>query len=218
MIRVPASLTTALVALAAIAATLGADGWARALIADRAAIADGEVWRLVTGPLVHADLGHLARDVLTLLVLGLGWGRRLGRDFGPFLAIGIAASCAAAFVDPTVGRVFGLSGATHALLVAVLLLEREPARQRGRAATALWWTLLTMVGLKVGAELVTGQLLFGVGDLGPAVWSHVAGCGLGAAYGLARWPRGACCARTGTVSSGHVDERSPTTRRAFAGR
>ncbi len=37
---------------------------------DRAGIAADEWWRLVTGHLVHGDLGHLAANVLALIILG----------------------------------------------------------------------------------------------------------------------------------------------------
>ena len=38
---------------------------------DRAGIEAGEWWRLLTGHLVHADMAHLAANVLALVLLGI---------------------------------------------------------------------------------------------------------------------------------------------------
>ena len=41
-----------------------------ALVYDRAAIGNGEIWRLATGHLVHLDLQHLGYNIGALLALG----------------------------------------------------------------------------------------------------------------------------------------------------
>ena len=56
---------------------LAADGMLPALRYERAAVLDGEVWRLATGHFVHADLRHLGWNVLGVLIV---WGL-FARDY-----------------------------------------------------------------------------------------------------------------------------------------
>lgn len=173
-------LSTLLLGGLAVAATLGQSFWGAELVADRAAIVQGEAWRLLTGPLFHADIPHLLRDVATLVPLGLGWGHRLGRRFIPFLVAALAVPFAATFVfEPDTGRLFGLSGATHALLVYALASD-------ARRASWAWRLLCLAVVVKLAGELWTGDLLFPVEGLRAAVTCHVSGAALGLAVGLWR--------------------------------
>ena len=60
--------------LAATLVALQASGWRRALEYRRAAVLHGQLWRLLTGSLVHLGWAHLLRDVTGLLLLWLLFG------------------------------------------------------------------------------------------------------------------------------------------------
>ena len=88
------------------------------------AVFDGEVWRLVTGHLVHADGPHLAWNGLALAVLGLliereGRGLLLGALTGGIVSV------SALLLSPlsSLALYCGLSGVLNSLLVIALYLE-----------------------------------------------------------------------------------------------
>ena len=99
---------------------------------DRAAVLDGEIWRLWTGHLVHGSPYHLAWDVAALVGLGLLFERALGRHFtrlvlvgGAFVGGGVLA------LQPGVETYLGLSGVLNTIWVggAVLAARGERARR-----------------------------------------------------------------------------------------
>jgi len=109
--------------LAAIAASLW---WSlgpapNALVFDRSAIDAGEIWRLVTGHLVHSDAGHMTWNIGALILIGLlleEYGRL--RMMAAVLA-GILAVDAGLWWGMTdIQRYCGLSGMLNALLVVAL--------------------------------------------------------------------------------------------------
>ena len=94
------------------------------LMYDRAGIAAGEWWRLVTGHLVHADLGHLAANVLALVILGgvLESLQRLGIKMMFLLALfGIVVIDAVLWLKlPGLDRYCGFSGVLNTLFIAAV--------------------------------------------------------------------------------------------------
>lgn len=94
------------------------------LMYDRAGIATGEWWRLVTGHLVHADLGHLVVNVLALVILGgvLESLQRLGiKTLLLLVSFGIVVIDAALWLDlPGLVRYCGFSGILNALFIAAV--------------------------------------------------------------------------------------------------
>src|SRR5512136_1527539 len=92
----------------------------RLLRYDRVALADGEVWRLVTAHLVHLDFRHA---LLNCLGLALVWAL-FARDFSPrqwaaiLLAALIAIDAGLWFADSTVLWYVGSSGALHGVMAA----------------------------------------------------------------------------------------------------
>lgn len=163
----------ALAALA-VAATLASDGIGGALAADRGALGAGELWRLWTGPLRHADPAHLTRDLLGLLGLAVMMRGRLGaRATGGLIALGLPLPVIGALVgDGTLAGYYGLSGLVHALCVVALA---------DLAATHPRWALPLAValGAKLWFELTTGTLWVPLDGTRPAVWGHAAGVALG---------------------------------------
>jgi rhomboid family GlyGly-CTERM serine protease len=145
------------------------------------AIREGQVWRLLTGNLVHWSLEHFFLDWLAFLALGLLYGRRFGRSY-PWLLLWIAAVVGLAewlfWPEQTLCR--GLSGVTAGQFAAALWLEctvalRTPSRWlwvAPAAAIFLFW-------LAYGA--VTGHGFF-VTDV--AALAHMSGAAAAVSFCL----------------------------------
>ena len=111
-------------------AELWGDGGRLALRYDRAAVAAGELWRLITGHLVHLGPSHLAMNVLALAILAVvlpalaTWRQWLLTFLSSalFIDIGLFA------FHPSVEWYVGLSGVLHGLLFAGLVagFRRRP--------------------------------------------------------------------------------------------
>ncbi len=90
---------------------------------ERNAILDGQIWRLLTGHLVHGNAWHL-----TLNVAGMGLVALLfGRDYSPWQWLGILLASIAAidigfvFYEPQLEWYVGLSGVLHGAIAAGLM-------------------------------------------------------------------------------------------------
>ncbi len=100
--------------------------WARY---DRAGIQAGQLWRLVTGHLVHLNAGHFLLDGTALVLIRLIVGDALSAAAwcGAGLASMAAIDAGLYFGSPGVLWYVGLSGMLHGLLAAgaLALLERH---------------------------------------------------------------------------------------------
>jgi rhomboid family GlyGly-CTERM serine protease len=95
-------------------------GWRPSLLYDRAAIADGQWWRLWTGHLVHFGWPHWVADTGLFVILGFILGRTQSRWFPVVLFLLPAAiSAAVYFFSPGMVRYGGLSAVDLALLLFV---------------------------------------------------------------------------------------------------
>ena len=173
------TITIAIAALAVVAtATHGLGG---VLVADAHAIAGGDAWRVVTGPLVHATATHLAWDVAVLLALGLAFEVRLGRAWPLAIAVGLGVPTLAVLATEPVAGYYGLSGVTHALAGAAAVHVLT-----GRS-TALERALIAALVAKLAWELAGPATGIGPG-LGAGVRevpvAHLAGVLAGACAGL----------------------------------
>jgi rhomboid family GlyGly-CTERM serine protease len=168
----------------------------RALLAalqfDGVAIRDGQLWRLLTGNLVHWDRQHFLLDVVALLVLGLMYERRFPCSY-PLLLL------AAALAVGIVGLVYwppqtlcrGLSGITAAQFAAALGAEALGTQQN----PSRWLWLGPAIALFLGWLVygcVTGKSLLPFGlnrseNQQVAVLAHFAGAGTGACFVLLTW-------------------------------
>ncbi len=148
---------------------------------DRAAIADGQWWRLLSGNFVHLGWYHWFLNELGLVVLVLlcadvlpwrVWLRRL-----VWLSFGVTLGLYA-FV-PDMHRYVGLSGVIHGLFVLGLM----PQVLRGDPIAA--GCLLFLVG-KIGYEWFAGAPVSDAAAIGGrvAVESHLFGVVAALAYGL----------------------------------
>ncbi len=114
----PASL-----ALLVLLVALGGEEAARALRYDRAAILEGEWWRLLTGHLVHLGWAHLALNLAGLLLAWLLAGGALQpREWGVVLGgTALLSGLALLVFLPALEWYVGLSGVLHGLLLAGVL-------------------------------------------------------------------------------------------------
>lgn len=115
-----------------LAIMLGGEPAAAALRYEREAVLQGELWRLLSGHLVHADWAHLAWNVLGVLLV---WVLFAGEyTVGGWLAVMLASTAATVLgfllLEPDLGWYVGLSGVLHGLmaagLVAWLHTRRDP--------------------------------------------------------------------------------------------
>jgi rhomboid family GlyGly-CTERM serine protease len=145
------------------------------LIYNRAAIHDGEIWRLITGNLVHFSLSHFLYDVVALFVAGALIEIRGYRHFATLCLVSGALIGAILYISSPEIVVFGgLSGIVTATVTLLCL--------NGLTETGAWQRLcsLTLICLviKMGFEMVLGSSLLAGAELQtfvPVPVSHVAG-------------------------------------------
>jgi rhomboid family GlyGly-CTERM serine protease len=123
---------------------------------DRAALADGQIWRLFAAHWVHSDVGHLMWNLGGLLILGSSLERSAGgRQVVQVLMLGsLMVDLVVWLLLPELSYYCGLSGALNALLLPALYSLRE---QFPKSAL-----LLVAFGslLKIVIEQQAGQALF----------------------------------------------------------
>ena len=122
---------------------------------DRAAIEQGEWWRLLTGHWVHSDGGHALWNIAALVVLGLASERILGN----WIPVALLASTAA--VDAWLWwgmshlqQYCGLFGILNGLLAAALSHQWRLSRH----------PLILLIGagavIKTTLEIMSGEAVF----------------------------------------------------------
>lgn len=130
---------------------LGGSTFTDLLRYDRAAVAAGQWWRLLSGSLVHLGWWHWLFNVLSLVLLvllcperltPLEWLRRL-------VVLGLGMSLGLYFLSPEIQNYVGLSGPVYGLFV--LGLGRQALR-RDEIAIAC----LVFLAARIGWELVMG--------------------------------------------------------------
>jgi rhomboid family GlyGly-CTERM serine protease len=140
------------------------------LYSSATAIFQGEVWRLITGHLMHADLHHLFWNCLGLAVLGSLLEYRSKRMF--LIALGTGMVFVNALLLSPYSQLdyyCGLSGALNTLLLLALWLEWKSTRSRIIAVIALGVITKTLIEVSQGVSLMTHI------SWPPYAWSHVAG-------------------------------------------
>ena len=148
--------------------------------ADAARILDGELWRSVTALTLHADLGHVAANVVTGAVFLVAACRLLGPGVACVgtLVAGAGGNLVNAWVHGhdhvSVGASTAVFGAVG-LLGGVASVRRRRGGIRGRRS----WAPLA-AGLGVLAMLGAG----GAGE-GIDIWAHLFGLGAGGVTGWA---------------------------------
>jgi rhomboid protease GluP len=151
--------------------------WFQAGAASAERIASGQWWRALTALTLHADLLHLAGNVVAALIFVSAVGRWLGGGLGALviLTAAAAANLLTAAVHRTAFVSVGASTATFAALGLCAGLQ-VVRRLRGGARRKYAWVPL-------GAGLGLYAML-GVGP-GADTYAHLFGLGFGAAIGSA---------------------------------
>lgn len=127
-----------------------ADLWLRF---DRAAILDGQLWRLLTGNLVHLGWPHLAMNLAGLALIWLLVGHLFTSRQWIWVAIicGLGVSGGLLAFNPELLWYVGLSGVLHGFLISGCLAD---LRTGHRGA----WLLLILVWAKLIWEQTAGPL------------------------------------------------------------
>jgi len=146
--------------VAACAAASSLPGGGESLQYDRARVAAGEVWRLLTCQMVHWTARMAIADLAVLFALGL-WLESGGRRRGLLFALGLGALLVAVGVQllrPDLALYRGSSGLASALFVLTALeAMRPPARHAARLLAAC---ALVLFAAKVAWETAGGRPLF----------------------------------------------------------
>lgn len=145
------------------------------LIYDRSAIAHGELWRLVTGNLVHLSPAHLCFDLIAFFIAGAINEVRGYRRF-PILCLTSAAFIGIVlyWAEPAMYYYAGLSGVAMA---AVTYLCLNGLTEKG-AWHWLCAAVLAGVTAKLGLELAFEKSLLlevGAQEFFPVPLSHLVG-------------------------------------------
>jgi rhomboid family GlyGly-CTERM serine protease len=162
------------------------------LVYNREAIGQGELWRLVTGNLVHLSAAHLARDLIALLAAGALIEN--GRDrYFPLLCLASAVLIGAVLylTEPHLVVYGGMSGIVTAAVVYLCL------NGFGERSDYRWLCLAVLIclAIKTAVEVRGGASSFAVTSpkefvVVPA--SHAAGAATAiVVFALANWRSGA---------------------------
>ncbi len=230
------SATTVLTALFAISLVLPAfllAAWPQAtgsLEYQRAALAQGQLWRSITCHWTHWDLEHLVLDAAAFLLLAIACARRSRAQL--LLCLGLAAPVISLVLWtalPRMGHYRGLSGldaALFALLAGWQLRDAVHRRRRpdSRSTRSAWRSVvaalaLAALALKILYEVATGDALFLAQESSgfvPIPLAHAVGGLVGLAVSwLPRAPEGQSSSGGAATSTSQLPqwpvERSSTT-------
>lgn len=123
---------------------LGGEDWALALRYERDALLAGQVWRFVTGHLVHVGWAHLGVNLAVAAVVTGALGRHLSLRALLVCALGVSAGLFLALLR--LQWYVGLSGVLHGGIVHGSLEAWRETRRR------VWLVVLALVAVKVAWE------------------------------------------------------------------
>src|SRR5688572_5919371 len=159
------------------------DLWFDLFALDKAAVQDGEYWRLVSPVLVHGSILHLAFNMYALWIIGPTVETLYGspRFLGIYLACAAAGS-AASYLFSAAPFSVGASGAIFGLFGVLLVADRvhKPALTRNAR------NLTMQIGALIAINLVIGFTIPGIDNA-----AHIGGLLAGAWLGFVLVPRGA---------------------------
>jgi rhomboid family GlyGly-CTERM serine protease len=130
----------------------------------RPAILRGEVWRLLTGHLVHIGVVHLFWNLAGVALAWVAFGPRLTarRWLIASLISGLGAGLGVLAFEPRVGAMAGLSGLLHGLMAAGALATI-------RSGERLGWLFLAVLTAKIVWEQLVGPTAATQAALGGAI-------------------------------------------------
>lgn len=182
----PIWLAVAALAMVAILLQVGGEGLRDLLAYDRAALGAGELWRLLTGHLVHLGWSHLLLNLVGLALVTWIVGRSYSALEWLYVAFVSIAVIDAGFwfLYTQLGWYVGLSGLLHGLLAAGLLVG---VARRDRESLVLSLFVLA----KLCWEQIEGPLPGSEGTAGGSVIvdAHLYGALGGILAALLLWRR-----------------------------
>ncbi|KKO47882.1 protease [Arsukibacterium sp. MJ3] len=107
--------------------------WQQLLAYQRESLASGELWRLITGHLLHSNLYHLLLNgggLLIIMLLHASYQRQLALLW-QLLFTAIVISSLMYWRQPDIQQYVGLSGVLHGLLFFGALLDIKTAKTGG---------------------------------------------------------------------------------------
>jgi rhomboid family GlyGly-CTERM serine protease len=150
--------------------------WQDWIIYERLLVADGQVWRVITGNFIHLGWGHLVMNSCGLLVIA--WTFAEDRNTGQWgidlIICSLATGGGLYFLNPEILWCVGLSGALHGLFVIGAM-----SWVLGGISLGKW--LLVGIGGKLLWEQTVGEMPFSGGIVGGAVvtdahlWGSIGG-------------------------------------------
>jgi membrane associated rhomboid family serine protease len=160
--------------------------WLQLFALDKAAVQDGEYWRLVTPVFVHGSLLHLGFNMYALWIIGPTVETLYGSPrFLLIYVVCAAAGSAASYVFSSAQYSVGASGAVFGLFGVLLVADRvhKPALTRNAR------NLTMQIGGLIAINLVIGFTIPGIDNA-----AHIGGLLAGAWLGWVLVPRGATLA------------------------
>jgi membrane associated rhomboid family serine protease len=164
------------------ASTTGGGGVGSSALLDdgsvsRAAIADGEYWRLLTAGFLHAGIFHLLFNMFALYVLGSLLEPAVGRfRFGLIYLVSLLAGSFGALLLSPDSPTVGASGAIFGLMGAAVIVMRNRGLSAMESGLGFWIVLnlvitFTVPNISIGGHVggligggVAALLLFNLGD------------------------------------------------------
>jgi membrane associated rhomboid family serine protease len=164
------------------ASTTGGGGVGTSALLDdgsvsRAAIADGEYWRLLTAGFLHAGIFHLLFNMFALYVLGSLLEPAVGRfRFGLIYLVSLLAGSFGALLLSPDSPTVGASGAIFGLMGAAVIVMRKRGLSAMESGLGFWIVLnlvitFTVPNISIGGHVggligggVAALLLFNLGD------------------------------------------------------
>jgi rhomboid family GlyGly-CTERM serine protease len=143
---------------------------------SRAAITDGQLWRVLSGHFVHLNTTHLLMNSLGLLGIVGVWGTALNgaRPLWLSTSIGLGISVSLWLGEPQLQHYAGASGVLHGLFAAGIILAHDlNLRFRLMAAAALIAKLIAETQFNTGsAELIGAPVIHAAHQWG-TLWGAV---------------------------------------------
>lgn len=121
------------------------------LVYHRQSITEGEIWRLITGHILHTNGYHLSLNVVALMMLWVLHSRFYNTHIYTilFLFCSIFTSVGIYYFDPNLLQYVGLSGVLHGIFVFGAIMDINAKDKTG-------YLLFIGVWLKIGNEQFYG--------------------------------------------------------------
>lgn len=137
---------------------------AQLFVYDRHRVLTGDIWRLVTGHLVHFSWSHIAYNIALLSLAGSWIESQNRRGYLWLVTLTVLASGLYFLIMmPDLERYGGLSGLVSATVVYLSLYEIRYYRH----ARLIWYVILFLFAVKVGYEIMIREAIFVSPDIIP---------------------------------------------------